>query len=374
MAILMGTYHQGGVVPTQLALPDIVKTQTTTSGSAEVFWWKTYPPPTYLVGHQPANSSTGKPVHIKTTTLMGLPQSKLLSTLGEAVDLHTPSCDPSVFEDFFSFFAKQYTEVYLAAPFSAWRLENILPMENFTFSVKSAQPLDLHFKHLHSAWQHINLDDMDFGDDGISPTLSRVVGRRGLGVWRVERDCTAKGKSSIHSEDTTTSEPTTAATVISQNSTVESAHDQATNSTNQETYSSTSTLTPSDSGSTSVKLDSSHGSPSPPEDATTAHAPKVDTRTAAEEETSETIGVSSTSGEAAVPEEAEEGEDDATETTAHAASVAPTESEETMTTSTVSLVKAAAHVESETLRAPPATGSTADAESVSSSEWEHDEI
>lgn len=37
--------------------------------------------------------------------------------------------------------------------------------------------------------QHINLDDMDFGDDGVLPTLKRVIGRRGLGVWKVERVC-----------------------------------------------------------------------------------------------------------------------------------------------------------------------------------------
>ena len=41
--------------------------------------------------------------------------------------------------------------------------------------------------------KHVNLDDMDFGDDGVVETLRRVVGRRGLGVWRVERICEVKG-------------------------------------------------------------------------------------------------------------------------------------------------------------------------------------
>ena len=35
----------------------------------------------------------------------------------------------------------------------------------------------------------IGLDDLEFGDDGVWPTLERVIGRRGLIVWRVSRDC-----------------------------------------------------------------------------------------------------------------------------------------------------------------------------------------
>ena len=41
--------------------------------------------------------------------------------------------------------------------------------------------------------RHVNLDDLDFGDDGVVETLKRVVGRRGLGLWRVERICEVEG-------------------------------------------------------------------------------------------------------------------------------------------------------------------------------------
>ena len=41
--------------------------------------------------------------------------------------------------------------------------------------------------------RHLNLDDMDFGDDGVVETLRRVVGRRGLGIWKVERICEVDG-------------------------------------------------------------------------------------------------------------------------------------------------------------------------------------
>ena len=37
---------------------------------------------------------------------------------------------------------------------------------------------------------HLNLDDLDFGGDGgVWNEIWRVVGRRGLVLWRVERDC-----------------------------------------------------------------------------------------------------------------------------------------------------------------------------------------
>lgn len=46
---------------------------------------------------------------------------------------------------------------------------------------------------LEEMWQysrHLNLDDLDFAADGIWGTLARVIGRRGLVIWRVRRNCT----------------------------------------------------------------------------------------------------------------------------------------------------------------------------------------
>lgn len=45
---------------------------------------------------------------------------------------------------------------------------------------------------LEEVWRyrnHLNLDDMDFGDDGVWPTLKRMVGRRGIGAWKVTKKC-----------------------------------------------------------------------------------------------------------------------------------------------------------------------------------------
>lgn len=68
---------------------------------------------------------------------------------------------------------------YLIAPMSATFLD--------TYTANEVDGLKLE-----SVWvyrRHLNLDDLDFGDDGVWPTLKRVIGRRGLGVWRVTRDC-----------------------------------------------------------------------------------------------------------------------------------------------------------------------------------------
>ncbi|KAJ5081347.1 hypothetical protein NUU61_009611 [Penicillium alfredii] len=158
MGFLMGVYHQGGVVPAQLAMRSIVATHSPTPQPAAVFWWKTYSPPRWLLGPDPDPAAA-----ITTFDLMGLPGPDLIQQLDQAV----PACTlPS--------------PVFLVAPSSATFLDQYAP---------TASPADL---ELHQRWsfrQHLNLDDLDFGDDGVLPTLKRVVGRRGLAVWAVQRVC-----------------------------------------------------------------------------------------------------------------------------------------------------------------------------------------
>ncbi|CAG8124149.1 unnamed protein product [Penicillium olsonii] len=146
MGFLMGVYHQGGVVPVQLAIPDICPSQAT------VFWWKTYSPPLWLLGENPL---------ITTRDLMGSPGAELMHHL----DLSVPACGVN-------------SSTYLVAPTSAEFLDAYVGKET-----------SLHLQLLWSYRNHLNLDDLDFGEDGVLPTLKRVVGRRGLGVWAVERSC-----------------------------------------------------------------------------------------------------------------------------------------------------------------------------------------
>lgn len=43
--------------------------------------------------------------------------------------------------------------------------------------------------------QHLNLDDLDVGEEGVISTLKRVVGRRGLVIWKLRKIC---GAEEIH--------------------------------------------------------------------------------------------------------------------------------------------------------------------------------
>ncbi|KAL2426500.1 GPI mannosyltransferase 4 [Exophiala dermatitidis] len=191
LATLMGVYHQGGVIPMQLDVPSIVVQSLNTTHSAahniEVFWWKTYPPPNFLLGNEPLHPATNKSLNISTVPLMGFPQRELVFMLMQ----HMPTCDPSLVERLV--LHKEKTDVFVVAPLAAWRLEGYdqyPPVFNFSFSVSfDGPPASLTMTNLATYRKHVNLDDMDFADDGVMPTLERVVGRRGLGIWRVDKDC-----------------------------------------------------------------------------------------------------------------------------------------------------------------------------------------
>lgn len=158
MGFLMGVYHQGGVVPAQLAMRSIVSAAPEALPQATVFWWKTYPPPLWLLG-------TNNQTVITTQDLMGIPGVEMIHHLDQTV----PDC-PSP------------SDVYLVAPNSASFLDPYMPS-----STTRSPALELH--PLWEYRKHLNLDDLDFGTDGVFPTLGRVIGRRGLGVWAVRRTC-----------------------------------------------------------------------------------------------------------------------------------------------------------------------------------------
>ena len=148
---LFGVYHQGGVVPAQTW---IAQQESVTS----VFWWKTYNPPRWLLD--------GRNTDIRTVDLMGMPGQRMLDQLKEVA-----RCE-----------SKKDDGVLLIAPLSATFLDSYL------------DPLALRKNEifLREQWRynrHIGLDDLDFGDDGVWPTLKRVIGRRGLAVWVVNKKC-----------------------------------------------------------------------------------------------------------------------------------------------------------------------------------------
>ena len=158
-----------------------------------------------MLGANVHNPTTDDLLDIRSNPLFGANRTTLLSTL---------SADLTACDDKQSLFNRLSNAVipstnkhqpFLVAPFAAFRFDSptffpeqptaIPSMSNFTFTLPMHNindedtPANLKLVHLSTYRNHINLDDMDFGDDGILPTLRRVIGRRGLGVWRVERDC-----------------------------------------------------------------------------------------------------------------------------------------------------------------------------------------
>ncbi|KAF3038109.1 alpha 1,2 mannosyltransferase [Didymella heteroderae] len=159
LGMLMGVYHQGGIVPVQI---HIAKTPEHVT---HAFWWKTYSPPTWLLN--------GKNEELTTVDLMGMPGPQML----DAVKAALPTCrtrKPPKIEG--------RGAAYLVAPRSAYFLK---PFQD------PAGREDIELEEIWSYRQHLNLDDMDFGDDGVWSTLSRVIGDRGLVIWRVTRNCWA---------------------------------------------------------------------------------------------------------------------------------------------------------------------------------------
>lgn len=141
LGVLMGVYHQGGVGPAQIHL----STQTNVT---QAFWWKTYSPPLWLLG--------ARSEQVRTVDLMGLDKASLQDRI-----CMIPA-NGSV----------------LIAPWSATFLDQFIRDQT------SSEAMQL--EELWRYDRHLNLDDLDFGDDGILPTLKRVVGRRSIVVWSVK--------------------------------------------------------------------------------------------------------------------------------------------------------------------------------------------
>jgi phosphatidylinositol glycan class Z len=163
--LLMGTYHQGGVVPMQLHIERMENVN-------HVFWWKSYSPPLWLLD--------GKIETMETTDLMGMQKESMIQELEGQVNCKK----------------KDASGIYLVAPYSAIYLDKFIRPYKFPPSATELERVPRLPKHneiyLEEIWRyskHLNLDDLDFGDDGILPTLKRVVGRRGLVLWEVKVRC-----------------------------------------------------------------------------------------------------------------------------------------------------------------------------------------
>lgn len=157
--ILMGIYHQGGIIPGQLFMsnqPD----------ATHAVWWKTYTPPIWLLN--------GKNEVLETSDFMGMKGDTLLEKLSDLATCDTPA-DRRNQE-----YLKEKNGTYLIAPASATWLDPYLPNKGLD---------GLRFREVWRFRNHLNLDDLDFEEDGVWKTLKRVIGRRGLVAWRVTKSC-----------------------------------------------------------------------------------------------------------------------------------------------------------------------------------------
>lgn len=146
LGLFMGIFHQGGVIPAQL----FISTQPHIS---EAYWWKTYSPPTWLLGSAGAN--------INTIDLMGLDRELLEDRLCTAD-------------------RQNRGRRVIVAPSSSTFLDQFITEA----AMAGKSPLQLH--EIWAVRRHLNLDDMDFEADGVYHTLKRVIGRRGLTIWDVQ--------------------------------------------------------------------------------------------------------------------------------------------------------------------------------------------
>ncbi|KAE8144756.1 putative alpha 1,2 mannosyltransferase [Aspergillus avenaceus] len=174
LGFLMGVYHQGGIVPAQLAMPSVITSgidpghipsNDHTRSTVTVLWWKTYSPPSWLLGNDDS-----QPYNIETRDLMGVPGLQLVNELDKLL----PTCDAGQ--------PNHVNPVFVVAPKSVTFLDQYTTLRD-----PSSDHSDLLLHELWSYRQHLNLDDLDFGTDGIVPTLKRVIGRRGITIWSARR-------------------------------------------------------------------------------------------------------------------------------------------------------------------------------------------
>jgi GPI mannosyltransferase 4 len=154
----MGTYHQGGIIPAQFFLSH-------QADARHAIWWKTYSPPIWLLN--------GKNEVLSSHDIMGMKGDLMIRELERLATCHGK--------------AENQNGTYLIAPMSATFLDKYVSGSGRSDPPEATR---LRFDQVWQYRRHLNLDDLDFGDDGVWPSLKRVIGRRGLAAWRVTKDCT----------------------------------------------------------------------------------------------------------------------------------------------------------------------------------------
>ena len=137
---------------------------------APVIWWKTYSPPVWLL-NAPRDV-------LDTRDLMGTGPQDVEALLREALG----SCSR------FSTGATEGGDAVLVVPHARnepgiWRGE-APDADGVLHHIR-----DMSWTLAWSEKKHVGLDDLDFAEDGVWGTLSKVISKRGLDVWVIRKDC-----------------------------------------------------------------------------------------------------------------------------------------------------------------------------------------
>ncbi|KAK3053857.1 alpha 1,2 mannosyltransferase [Extremus antarcticus] len=154
LGVLFGIYHQAGILPAQRFLAR----ETNTS---QISWWRTYPPPTWLEGSFLSPDA-------KVKDYMGFDFDQLVEELYNKAECQDERTSVSM----------------LVAPLSAVELDDYLEYEG-----SGIYGATIKLEEVWRTSRHVGLDDLDFAGEGVWKTLRRVVGRRGLAVWVINKKC-----------------------------------------------------------------------------------------------------------------------------------------------------------------------------------------
>lgn len=153
-------------MPAQIWLGQRQQQNGVFAAGEEVFWWRTYSPPIWLLDGN--GLAEGK--SLRTVDMMGIEalalRTQILNSLGNCGEGKTAA---------------------LVAPWSSTEIDK------WRASANAGEENELELREMWRYERHLNLDDLDIGGEGFWGTLRRVVGRRGLVVWKVGRRCGGLG-------------------------------------------------------------------------------------------------------------------------------------------------------------------------------------
>uniref|UniRef100_A0A060SY73 Mannosyltransferase n=1 Tax=Blastobotrys adeninivorans TaxID=409370 RepID=A0A060SY73_BLAAD len=191
MGVLMGTLHQGGVVPAQAY---IGKNLITSKAGTTVVWWKTYPPPIWLLGqpngtvetlsvsdfkldlaglgseleqHQfrtHSNGTIARPVTV--VDLMGSDEAIAAQTLDQ-VSSHISTTT-----------TRYIPRAYLVCPYSAFESHQFLSKRESNGRRKRTTSSGYRLTPIWNTNLHLSMESLDFSD---WHTL-----KPGLGIWEIQ--------------------------------------------------------------------------------------------------------------------------------------------------------------------------------------------